>query len=128
MALMLHTGTRAGDAIRLGPQIKSDGRLHFTEYKNRKTNPKQRTIPILPQLNEIIEATPSGHLSYLVTKHNKPDSKAKSFGNWFKRQCEMAGLRHCSAHGLRKAGATAEHGALAHALMAIFGLTTLKQA
>ena len=93
MALMLYTGACAFDATRLGPQMELDGRLHFPEYKNRKSNPKQRIIPILPQLNEIIEATPSGHLSYLVTKHNKPYSTAKPFSNWFKRQCEMAVYR-----------------------------------
>jgi site-specific recombinase XerD len=37
---------------------------------------------------------------------------------------------HCSAYGLRKAGATiaADNGATAHQLMAIFGWTTIKQA
>ncbi len=40
------------------------------------------------------------------------------------------GIKHCSAHGLRKAGATiaADNGATAHELMAIFGWETLRQA
>jgi integrase len=39
-------------------------------------------------------------------------------------------LYHCSAHGLRKAGATiaANNGATAHQLMAIFGWDTIKEA
>ena len=42
----------------------------------------------------------------------------------------QAGLPHCSAHGLRKAGATfaAEQGATEHQLMAIYGWTSPKQA
>jgi integrase len=41
-----------------------------------------------------------------------------------------AELHHCSAHGLRKAGATiaANNGATAHQLMAIFGWDTIKEA
>ena len=44
--------------------------------------------------------------------------------------CDAAGLPHCSAHGLRKAGAAiaAENGASVHELMAIFGWLSLKQA
>ncbi len=110
--------------------MEREGRLHFTEWKNRKRKPKDRAIPILPQLRAIIDATPSGHLNYLVTKHGSPYASSYSFGAWFKRQCVLAGLPHCTAHGLRKAGATiaADNGASAHALMAIYGWTTLKQA
>ena len=130
LAVMLYTGVRASDAIRLGRQMERSRRLHFTEYKDRNRRPKQRAIPILPELRAVIDATPSGHMSYLVTAHGKPYSTAKSYGNWFKRRCVMAGLGHCSAHGLRKVGATvaAERGASSHALMAIFGWTTLKEA
>lgn len=129
-ALMIYTGVRASDAIRLGRQMEQDGRLRFTEFKDRNRHPKARAIPILPELQAIIDATPSGNLNYLVTEFGRPYATAKSFGNYFKRQCESAGLPHCSAHGLRKAGATiaAERGASAHALMAIYGWTTLKQA
>ncbi len=137
LAIMLLTGVRPSDAIILGPQHErpgdneaSYGRLSFTEYKNRKRKPKHRVIPILPELREVLDATPSGHLTYLVTEFGKPYATPKSFGNWFKRQCVMAGLPHCAGHGLRKAGATiaAQNGTPAHALMAIYGWATLKQA
>jgi hypothetical protein len=44
--------------------------------------------------------------------------------------CNDVGLSPCSAHGLRKSGATiaAENGASEHQLMAIFGWLTPKQA
>ena len=52
------------------------------------------------------------------------------FGNKFREWCDQAGLHHCTAHGLRKAGATivANNGATPHQLMAIFGWDTLKMA
>ena len=77
-AVMLYTGVRASDAIRLGRQMECQGRLHFTEYKDRNRRPKQRAIPILPELRVVIDATPSGHMGYLVTEHGKPYSTAKS--------------------------------------------------
>jgi hypothetical protein len=44
--------------------------------------------------------------------------------------CDESGLFHCSAHGLRKAGASiaAENGATSDQLKAIFGWTTSQQA
>ena len=59
----------------------------------------------------------------------KPFSRA-GFGNKFRQWCDEASLKHCTAHGLRKAGAViaAENGATAHQLKAIFGWSTLKQA
>ncbi len=55
---------------------------------------------------------------------------AKGFGNWFRDRYDEAGLTKCSAHGLRKIGATlcAEKGATEHQLMAIFDWSTPQQA
>jgi len=68
-------------------------------------------------------------MTFLVTKFGKPFT-APGFGNWFRRRCDEAGLPHCSAHGLRKAGASiaAENGATENQLMAIFGWETTKEA
>jgi integrase len=76
-----------------------------------------------------LDACPSGHLTYIVTAFGKPYTP-NGFGNWFRRMCDAAGLSQCSAHGLRKAGATfaAENGATEHQLMAIFGWESPKQA
>ena len=69
-----------------------------------------------------------GTTTWLVTDLGKPFSVA-GFGNKMRQWCDQAGLPYCSAHGLRKAGATiaAENGATAHQLMSIFGWETLKQ-
>jgi integrase len=80
-------------------------------------------------LRHSIDATPTGHLVYLVTAFGKPHS-VKAFGNWFKKRCLEAGLAELSAHGLRKLGAQrcAEAGATEHQLMALFGWTNPQQA
>lgn len=127
--LLLYTGVRKSDVVKLGPQMERDGALHFTEFKGRKRTPKLRAIPILPDLRRSIDATKSGHLAYLVTEYGKPFSAA-GFGNKMRTWCNDAGLPLCSAHGLRKAGATrcAERGATASQLMALFGWESLQQA
>jgi integrase len=61
-------------------------------------------------------------------EHGRPFTAA-GFGMRFREWCNKAGLPHCTAHGLRKAGATiAANGASPHQLMAIFGWLTLKEA
>jgi integrase/recombinase XerD len=76
----------------------------------------------------IINATPSGHLTFLVTEFGKPWTAA-AFGNWFRDQCDGAGLPHCSFHGLRKAAASrlAELGCTPHEIAAITGHASLKE-
>lgn len=129
LALLLFTGARRSDAVRLGPQMVRDGWLNFTETKGQARKVKVRQIPILPELKVVLDASKSGHLAYLVTAFNKPFT-SNGFGNWFRKRCDEAGLPHCSAHGLRKAGATiaAENGATEHQLMAIYGWDSPKQA
>ncbi len=127
--VLLFTGVRKSDAVQLGPQMARENWLRFTETKGRSRQPKHREIPVLPELQASINATPSGHLNYLTTQFGRPFT-ANGFGGWFKRRCREAGLPHCSAHGLRKAGATiaANNGASDRQLMAIYGWTTTKQA
>src|SRR5262249_58952075 len=87
------------------------------------------TLPILPALQNIIDASPTCDLTFLVTEQGKPFTEA-GFTNWFRDRCAEAALPDRSAHGLRKASATraAENGATTHQLMAIFGWLTVKQA
>jgi len=130
LALLLFSGQRRSDAVAFGRQHEvKDGRsLTFTQAKNRKRKPVRLTLPILPQLRAIIDATPRKGLSYLETEFGKPFT-ANGFGNRMRRWCDAAGLPHCSAHGLRKTGATiaAENGATEQQLMDIFGWKTAKQ-
>src|SRR5690606_30416892 len=63
-------------------------------------------------LEAALNSLDSEHLTYLVTQTGKAFTPA-GFGNWFRERCDMAGLKHCAAHGLRKAMARrlAESGA-----------------
>ena len=134
--LFLYTGVRISDVIKLGRHLEKRGPqgdnrrwLAFTETKNGKKKPKHREIPILPKLQATLEASGVGNFQYLITEWSKPYATAKSFGNRFKSWCVMAGLPHCSAHGLRKGGAViaAENGATNDDMKAIFGWETSKQ-
>ncbi len=127
--LLLYTGVRRSDVVRLGPQMERDGKLVFNETKGSARIVKAHELPILPPLRQSIDATQIGHLVYLVTAFGQPRS-AKAFGNWFKKRCREAGLEDLSAHGLRKLGAQrcAEAGASEHQLMALFGWSSPQQA
>jgi integrase len=129
LALLLLTGQRRSDVIRLGSPHVRNGRLTFTQFKGRNRKPKTLTLPMLPTLKKIIDASRCGEFTYLVTDLGRPFSDA-GFGNKFRDWCDQAGLPHCSAHGLRKAGATiaANNGATSRQLMSIFGWDTLKEA
>jgi integrase len=143
LAILLFLGGRRSDAVQFGkqhvraaehmPQALQEvhgGRwLQYTQHKNRKKKPVILTLPILLELEEVLAASPLGDLTWLVTAFGRGFTPA-GFGNWFRDQCNKVGLHNCSAHGLRKAGATiaADNGASAHTLMMIFGWSTLKQA
>jgi integrase len=140
--LLLYTGVRRSDVVRLGPQMERrftetlpDGgvvqiqRLVFTETKGRKRIVKRHELPILPPLRRSIDATPVGHLVYLTSRSGQPHT-VQGFADWFARQCRMAGVKGRSAHGLRKLGAVrcVQAGATTHQLMAWFGWTTMRSA
>jgi integrase len=124
-----YIGVRRSDAVVLGRQHAKGGWLKITAQKNRRRHPVEVEIPILPELQRVIDASPTGQLTYLVTAYGRPFSVA-GFGLRFREWCNAAGLPQCTAHGLRKAGAerAAENGATAHELMAIFGWLSLKEA
>src|SRR5262249_46419887 len=127
--LLLYTGLRRGDAVRVGRQHERDGVISIRTEKHRKSQPGELvSIPILPPLAASIAATKAGDLTYLVTEAGQPWVKG-SFGNWFGDACRKAGCPG-SAHGLRKAGATraAERGATERQLMAIFGWSSPRMA
>jgi integrase len=83
----------------------------------------------LPPLAAAIEVGPTGSDTFLETQYAKLFT-VKGFGNWFRARCDEAGLPQCTAHGLRKAGATilAENGATTNELMAIYDWSSPQQA
>lgn len=127
--LLLLSGVRRSDVVKMGPQMARRGWHIFTETKGRSRKVKVREIPILPALQRSLDAYKSGHLTYLVTEFGKPFT-ANGFGNWFRKRCDEAGLPHCTSHGLRKAGSViaSENRATIQQLMAMYGWETEKEA
>ena len=112
-----------------GPADMRNGRLRYTQEKNRRRNPVTVDIAMPAALQQVIEASPTGDLTFLVTEFGRPFAKA-GFGNKFRQWCNEAGLPHCSAHGLRKAAAArvADNGGTTSELKAIFGWRSDKEA
>jgi integrase len=129
LALLAYTGVRRSDVVSLGRQHIRQGWLKFIAQKGRHRKPVTIEMPVIAPLQRALDAGPCGDLTFLMTDLGKPFT-ANGFGGWFRSRCDEAGLPQCSAHGLRKAGASlaAENGATVHELMAIFGWLTMKEA
>jgi integrase len=99
LELMLWTGLRRSDAVRVGPQHIKGGRIRLTAGKTGK----MVDLLAAPPLIAAIAAMPAvGMTTLLVTEYGRPFTAA-GFGGWFRDRCNEAGLPHCTAHGLRKA-------------------------
>lgn len=124
LALLLYTAQRRSDVVRMGRQHVRDGWLKVRQQKTGT----EISIPILADLQQIIDASPVGDLTYLVTSFNKPFT-APGFGNWFRDRCDEAGLPQCSAHGLRKAAAArlADLGCTTLEIMSITGHSSISE-
>ena len=116
--LLLYTDLRRSDAVRAGRQHVKNGVLTLPTVKTGEVI----WATILLPLEKSLAAGPTGDLAFIVGKRRQPMTK-ESFGNWFREVCVATGLPHCSAHGLRKAGAVraAEAGATESELEAMFG-------
>jgi len=98
--LLIFTGQRGGDIRLLGPGHVRDKRITLTQEKTGVTV----SLPILPPLAASILATPSRAMVFIVNSFGRPYTR-KGFGNKMREWCDDAGLKECSAHGLRKAAA-----------------------
>jgi integrase len=118
LALMLCTAQRRGDIVRMGWQhLQGDS----IAVRQEKTD-SPLLIPIHHELAHALASVPRTNLTFLITERGRPFTSA-SFGNWFRKRCNEAGLPQCSAHGLRKCAATrlADAGCSLHQIMAVTG-------
>jgi integrase len=124
--VLAYTGLRRGDVVRLGRQHVRDGVATLKTEKSGYTI--EVALPILPVLQETLDAGPCGDLTFVAGANARPLTK-ESFGNEFRAACKLAGVPG-SAHGVRKIAATraANNGATEAQLMAIFGWTDPKMA
>ncbi|PVM71277.1 tyrosine-type recombinase/integrase [Caulobacter radicis] len=123
--LLLYTGQRRSDVVRMGKQHVRDDMLHIQQQKTKT----RLAIPLHPKLRDALKRAPADNLTFLVTKQGKPFS-APGFTNWFTECAKAAGLpENSTPHGLRKATCRrlAEAGSTPHQIMAITGHKNLKE-
>ncbi len=124
MDLLLYTGLRVSDAIRLGPQHIKENVILIRTQKTKT----DIIIPLLTPLANSIAASPVAEMLFLTSPRAKPWN-VPAFSAWFGDRCKEAKVPG-RAHGLRKAGATlaAENGATPHELAAMYGWATTDMA
>ena len=123
-ALLLYTAQRRSDAVRMGWQHVTGDSIAVRQDKTGTA----LMIPIHPELAKVLASVPRTNLTFLMTEKGAPFTPA-GFGNWFRDQCNVAKLPHCSAHGLRKAAATrlANAGCSSDQIKAITGHRSLAE-
>lgn len=124
--ILLFTGLRRGDAVRLGRQHVRDG---VATIKTEKSGYEiEVNITILSELAATISAGPCADLAFICNEHRRPFTK-ESFGNAFGKAARAAGVKK-SAHGVRKldAATVADNGATEQQMMALFGWKDPKMA
>jgi len=126
LALLLYTAQRRSDVVRMGRQHIRNGAL---TVKQQKTGTGLPPIPVHPHLQAVLDATPSEHLTFLVTATGKPYG-GNAFSAQFRNWCDAAGLpKRCKPHGLRKAACRrlAEAGCSEKQIAAISGHASLDE-
>jgi integrase len=101
LELLRETGLRRGDVVRVGPSHVLDGVLRVVTRKTREPV----SIAVSETLVQAIGAGPTGET--FIIGENGGALTPHSFGEWFKKWSDAAGLTKRTAHGLRKASATA---------------------
>jgi integrase len=125
LALLVHTGQRRSDVLRMGRQHVRDGILTI---KQKKTG-VEVSMPVHPELAAAIAACPNEHLTFLTTGRGAPVGE-REFNRWFRAAVLAAGLpESCVPHGLRKAFCRrlADLGVPPHRIAALSGHLTLKE-
>jgi integrase len=127
LELLLCAAPRRSDVVRLKRTNVSVGRLI---YRQKKTD-AEINIPLLPQLEAAIAATPmrGEQELFLETQFGEAFTET-GFYNWFTDKARKAGVpKGRSPHGLRKACCRrlAEAGCSPHEIMSVSGHVTLKE-
>lgn len=131
LEVLLNTGLRRSDAVRVGRQHVKDDTITINTFKSENGQHETVTvyIPVSEQLREALAHGPTGDLAFIVGAQGRPLTK-ESFGNNFRDWCKEAGLaKGKSAHGLRKllASMVADNGGSEMELQALFGWVTNQQ-
>ena len=123
MSLMLYTGQRRGDTVKLGWKDVSANRISVRQEKTGTP----LAIRMHRSLVEALGVASEDKATFLL--RSVGSKTAAGFGNWFRGYFDEANLPHCSSHGLRKAAARrlAEAGNSANHIAAVTGHLSLKE-
>jgi integrase len=122
-ALLLYTGQRGGDVVRM---IRSDIKGGVINVTQEKTG-TELSISVHPAIDRAIKAGPANGVHLIGDRNGAPISR-RTLSLLIKGAAQSAGLApRCKAHGLRKAimRRLAEHGAATKELQAVSGHKTL---
>lgn len=125
LELLLNTGQRRSDVVRMGRQHVRGGIISVRQQKTGT----QLEIPLHPDLVAALAQAPPDRMTFLVQRAGKP-WHPDSFTHWFNKACKAAALDvGLSPHGLRKAMCTrlAEAGCTALQIMAISGHRNIRE-
>lgn len=123
LALLLYTGQRRSDVVKMGQQHVAQGKISVCQLK---TDARLK-IRLHPALKAEIDQH-QGDLSFLTTQYGSPFTAA-GFTQWFRERAAMAGVPNRTPHGLRKAAGRrlAEAGCTAKEIASVLGHTTLSE-
>jgi enterobacteria phage integrase len=122
-ALLLHTGQRGGDVVRMRRADISGGSISVVQQKTGTA----LSIAIHPELTAALRAGPTNGLNLVGDRHGRPITR-HTLTHLIREAVEKAGLPpRCVAHGLRKASMRwlAESGATVKEIAAVSGHKTL---
>jgi integrase len=123
--LLLYTGQRAGDIVKMRRSDLSDGLIRVIQEKTGA----ELSIPLHPALMAAIKAAPAKGVTLIGDVNGRPIQRA-TLTLIMRRAVELAGLpTRCVPHGLRKAimRRLAESGSSAKEIAAISGHRSLRE-
>jgi integrase len=127
-ALLLYTGQRGGDVVKMARSDIVDGRIRVAQDKARKGTTNELMIPIHPALARALQAGPVVGMTHIITDaRGKP---LRAITELIEAAVKRAGLpARCVAHGLRKAALRrlAEHGSTTKEIAAVSGHRSLSE-
>jgi len=122
--LALYTSQRGSDLVRMGWQHVRGERIAVCQEKTETP----LLLKMHPELVRVLNSLPRTNLTFLLSERGTAFTPG-GLSLWFSKRCRAAGLKNCTAHGLRKLALTrrANAGASTDMLKAHGGHKTSKQ-
>jgi integrase len=127
-ALLLYTGQRGGDVVKMVRNDIVEGHIRLAQDRARKGTTNELMIPIHPALARALKAGPVVGMQHLIA--NARGRPLRGLTELIEKAAHRAGLpERCVAHGLRKAALRrlAEHGGTTKEIAAVSGHRSLSE-